>query len=59
MIDGSVVVRLVTGHCLRRTLLVDQGAVPGRSGGSIGCAGLDARSTLDGTGIEARIDRSG
>lgn len=58
VINGSIVVWLVTSHCLRRALLVDQGAVLARSGGSFGWGGLDGRCALDGVRVEAHIDRS-
>ena len=57
VVNGGIVIRLVTGHGFRRALLVDQGAVLGRRGGSIGRGGLDCRSTLDRAGVETGIDR--
>ena len=57
MVNGGLIIRLVTGHCLRGTLLVDQRAVLVRRGGRVGWAGLDV--SLGGTGEVAGIDRCG
>lgn len=57
VVNSSLIIRLVTGHCLRRALLVDQRAVPVGRGGSIGRAGLDL--SLGDIGDKADIDRCG
>lgn len=57
VVNGCLIVRLVTGHCLRGALLVDQRAVLVGRGGSIGWAGLHV--SLGDVGKEADIDRCG
>lgn len=56
VVNGRLIIRLVTGHCLRGALLVDQRAVPVGRGGSIGRAGLQVLGDI---GDEADIDRCG
>lgn len=59
-VDGSIVVWLVTSHCLRGSLLSDQGALLRGRRRRIGRAGLDilvGRRTLRGTLNEAGVHR--
>ena len=57
VVNGGLIIRLVTGHSLGWRLLVDQGAVLVRCGGSIRGAGLHGGITLGNIGDEAGIDR--
>jgi hypothetical protein len=43
VIDGSIVIRLVTSHCLRRGLLLDQGALSMRGSRRLRRVDLDRR----------------
>ena len=56
VVNGGLVIGLVTGHCLRRTLLADQCAVFVRDGRGISRAGLDGAV---GGRHKTGIDRSG
>lgn len=58
VVNGGLIIRLVTGHGLGGGLLGEQGAVLGRRGGSIRSAGLHGRIALEGiAGDETGIDR--
>lgn len=56
VVNGSVIVWLVTGHSLRGTLPVDQGAARVSRGGSLGRGGLHGRNALGAIGDETCID---
>jgi hypothetical protein len=58
MVNRGLIVRLVTSHSLGGRLLVDQGAILVRRGGSIRGGGLHGTS-LGNIGDEAGIDRRG
>lgn len=58
VVNGSLIVGVVTCHCIRRALLVDQGAAMMSPGGSLSRVGLDGRSALGDIGGEAGIDGS-
>jgi hypothetical protein len=58
VVNGGLIIRLVTGHSLGGSLLGDQGAVLRRRGGSIRGGGLHGRNALGGIdGDETGIDR--
>ena len=57
VVNGGLIIRLVTGHSLGGGLLGDQGAVLGRRGGSIRSGGLHGRNSLGGVREETGIDR--
>lgn len=56
VVNCGLVVRLVTSHCLRRVLLVDQGAATVGSSGSLRGVGLDGRGALGTVGDKAGIN---
>lgn len=58
MINGGIVIGLVTGHCLSRALLADQRAAGVGRGRRLGRVGLDGRRPLHAVGGKAGIDGS-
>lgn len=59
VVNGSLIVWLVTGHRLRRGLLVDQRTLLGRDSGRSGGTCLDRRITGDTRDVRSKTDIDG